>query len=137
MTRDEIMALSGVSLRRAVAEKVMGYWVYHYTKGPRGYYMLLDDEDHPLGLERRTEEEAWADCPPFEDDPAAALTIIPVMGERGWDCAIYYEAATKRSSVYFLCDSDENAGATATANLLAEAISKAALLALLEEADAT
>lgn len=70
---------------------------------------------------------------PYSTSDAAALDIIAAMAKRGWDCATYYEGDLHRYTVYFF----KHASPRAQSSSLAEAIAKAALLAVLEEVDAT
>lgn len=67
-------------LNRLVAERVMGWSIYHYDKdyASNCYYMLTDADGDPVapfaGLhtgERKTEAEAWADVPAYCTNPAA------------------------------------------------------------------
>jgi hypothetical protein len=76
-----------VNLDKDVAEKVMGYTIYHYDKDveERCYYMLMDENFDPIANdipwslhngERKTEEEAWSDCPKFSSDISAAWNVV-------------------------------------------------------------
>ena len=82
MTRDEILNLKGLELRKAVA-KVKGYGVLQYdhkeTPSIKAFsrYLLMFEETpaHP-GHWRETEDEAWSDAPAFESCIAAAWTLV-------------------------------------------------------------
>ena len=73
MRIDEMPA--GREMDKAIGQYIFKYWVDHYDKdyAENCYYCLMDgsgDEVIP-GLhevERRTEEEAWADCPEFRTE---------------------------------------------------------------------
>jgi hypothetical protein len=78
-TKEQIEAMTPEQLKRAVATDVMGLSIYHYDKDYEAncYYMLVDGLDPVArfdGLttgERKTEEEAWADCPDYLTDHSA------------------------------------------------------------------
>lgn len=76
-------------LRRQVGE-ALGYSVYHYNKGPRDYWMLMDPEYnavvwHPFREgERATEAEAWADLPAFDTNMDAAWEVVEAVRARGY-----------------------------------------------------
>lgn len=60
-------------LDRLIAERI-GYYCYHYDKSyeTSNFFQLWDEESDPVVLgregERKTEAEAWADCPRFTDE---------------------------------------------------------------------
>jgi hypothetical protein len=72
--------MSDDELRRRIAE-ARGWKIYHYDKGPRGYYCLLDDDGYPVNYEfreneRATEAEIWEkDCPDWPNDLNAAFEL--------------------------------------------------------------
>lgn len=125
MTRDEILAMKpGRDMDVLVARRVMG-WTDIEPIGP----MYVG---RPPGMKPVHPVDARF-VPCYSTDDAAALEIIPAMAKRGYDCGAYYEADARRWTVYFLpprCGS-----AKAQSGSLAEAICKAALLALLEEGE--
>lgn len=130
MTRDEILAMQpGRALDVLVAARAMGWTHIVINDEYRGIYVGWPPDP------RSWETEEGAYIPRYSQDGAAALQIIPIMAKRGWDCATYYEASTKRWTAYFLRDSHEDTRARAESDTLAEAVSKAALLALMEEAE--
>ena len=59
-----------LKIDRMIAER-LGYTIYHYDKGYETscYYMLMDGESNGVVVgregERKTEDEAWSDCPRF------------------------------------------------------------------------
>jgi hypothetical protein len=73
--------MSDDELRRRIAE-ARGWTIYHYDKGPRGYYCLLDDDGYPVNYEfreneRATEAEVWEkDCPDWPNDLNAAFELV-------------------------------------------------------------
>jgi len=85
MTREQILAMdTGREFDYLVGEKVMNYSIYHYDKDhPDGcYYMLVDENFEPVtdevgwsAGERKTEKEAWKDCPNYSTDIAAAFKV--------------------------------------------------------------
>ncbi|QGQ97005.1 hypothetical protein EHS13_20000 [Paenibacillus psychroresistens] len=91
-TREQIEAMTPEQLKRSVATDVMGLSVYHYDKDFEAncYYMLVDGIDPVApfdGLttgERKTEEEAWSDCPDYLNDIAAAWKVIEEMQVKGF-----------------------------------------------------
>ncbi len=131
MTREQILAMEpGRELDALVAERVMGWTniIRHDEYG--GVYVGWPPDRRPWDTDR------GAYIPRYSYDDVAALQIIPAMGQRGWDCATYYEADAGCWTVYFLSAQFKPADARAQSGLLAEAICKAALLAVLEEVDA-
>jgi len=86
LTAAEIDAMpAGPEMDALVAERVMGWHMYHYDKDVPSacYWMLLDSEGDPAvfevpynAMEKRTEAEAWAACPKFSTDIAAAWTVF-------------------------------------------------------------
>lgn len=76
-------------LRRQVAE-ALGYSVYHYSKGHRDYWMLMDPEYnavvwHPFREgERASETLAWLDLPAFDTDYGAAFTLVDEVRDQGY-----------------------------------------------------
>lgn len=85
MTDDEARALD-----RQVA-LALGYTIYHYDKdyAKNCYYMLMTPNHEPAALgwhdgERRTEAEAWMDCPRFSTDIQAAWIVVEAMRAQAW-----------------------------------------------------
>lgn len=88
-------------LNRLIAERVMGYWVYHYDKSSREhcYYVLLDKDmntvapfDSREGINtghRKTEAGAWADTPEYTADPIARETLINHLIEQDYAVTLY------------------------------------------------
>ena len=86
LTAADIDAMeAGTELDRIVAEKVMGYSMYHYDKDYKDacYWMLIDSEGDSVewkpnyrDIEHKTEAEAWAACPKFSTDIAAAFEVL-------------------------------------------------------------
>lgn len=88
LTKEKILAMeSGRELDALIAEKVMGWSIYHYDKDvpERCYYMLVDDkfevvaDDKPWSLrngERKTEEEAWKDNRQWSSDISVAFEAL-------------------------------------------------------------
>ena len=81
MRIDEMPA--GREMDKAIGQHIFKYWVDHYDKdyAENCYYCLMDGSGDAVipGLhegERRTEEEAWADCPEFSTDIAAAWEVL-------------------------------------------------------------
>ena len=81
MRIDEMPA--GREMDKAIGQYIFKYWVDHYDKdyAENCYYCLMDGSGDAVipGLhegERRTEEEAWADCPEFSTDIAAAWEVL-------------------------------------------------------------
>lgn len=81
MTTTEIPE-PGPARNKAIGETWLNYTVYHYDKDvpERCYFLLVDGEfdqvapfAHWGSGERKTKEEAWADCPNFSGDIAAAI----------------------------------------------------------------
>jgi hypothetical protein len=78
-----------MDLNRQIAEK-LGYHVYHYDKDipERCYYMLMDPDGDPAWAnlnfneigpragERKTEDEAWRDCPNWKGDLSLAIELL-------------------------------------------------------------
>lgn len=105
MLVDEMPA--GREMDRIIGEKLFGYWVYHYDKdfAENCYCCLMDGSGDAVvdGLhdgERKTEEEAWGDCPEFSAEIAAAWEVVKKLKEKGWSfrysnnaCAEYQHAA--------------------------------------------
>lgn len=91
LTREEIAALAGRDLDRAVGVRVLGYTIYHYDKdyAANCYYCLMDanftrvNPGHWEG-QRKTEAQAWEDCPPFSRDIATAWALAEALREQGW-----------------------------------------------------
>ena len=86
LTAEDIDVMeAGAELDRLVAEKVMDYSMYHYDKDYKDacYWMLLDSEGDSVewrpdyrDIEHKTEAEAWAACPKFSTNVAAAFDVI-------------------------------------------------------------
>ncbi|WDM22627.1 BC1872 family protein [Paenibacillus polymyxa] len=89
MNRDEVIAKWNSMQPRErdawIAKDVMCWSVYRYDKDvpERCYYMLVnesfDSVVNEVGWnagERKTEEEAWEDCPHFTTDISAAWEVI-------------------------------------------------------------
>lgn len=76
-------------LRRQVAE-ALGYTVYHYDKGYKPYWMLMDPDFNPVVYapfregERASEAEAWADLPAFDTNMDAAWLVVEAVRARGY-----------------------------------------------------
>jgi len=149
MTRDEILAMKpGRELTKLVAIHVMKYQIYHYDKDRKEncYYMLVDEEGNAvtdeIGLhagERKTEEEAWDDCPKFSEDITAAWEAEAKIAELGL-------ADGYCNELFRICWTDrggknDHAGIVASLWYLVHATSeqrcKAALLAKLEAEEGT
>jgi hypothetical protein len=98
--KDQIEAMTPEQLKRAVATDVMGLSIYHYDKDveERCYYMLWDENMNHMAKfigyhtdERKTEEEAWADCPDFINDFNATFSIIEKLKEKEYGVNIYVQ----------------------------------------------
>lgn len=69
----------------------LGYTVYHYDKDYEAncYYQLMDREFDPAVMfpyrsgERKTEAEAWGDCPNFSTNYEAARLLEDEIERRG------------------------------------------------------
>jgi hypothetical protein len=81
---------AGREMDRIIGKEVMGYTIYHYDKDHPDmcYYCLMDKEFDPVAPfdgwhtgERKTEEEAWDDCPRFSEDIAAAFELLEHIKE--------------------------------------------------------
>ena len=90
---DIINMLPGREKDCLIAEKVMGYSIYHYDKDhpDNCYYMLMDNEFNPVNAiypsnQKKTEAEAWEDCPNFSTDIAAAFEVVEKIRKdlNGW-----------------------------------------------------
>lgn len=95
---------AGGEMDRLIAEKVMGYTVYHYDKDhPNNcYYMLMDADFDPVlftgnyrDSEKKTEEEAWNDCPEFSTDILAAWEVVKKLGELGFTVIIEWKGSDR------------------------------------------
>ena len=79
MRIDEMPA--GREMDKAIGQHIFKYWVDHYDKdcAENCYYCLMDGSGDAVipGFygERKSEEEAWADCPEFSTDIAAAWEV--------------------------------------------------------------
>ncbi len=80
MRIDEMPA--GREMDKAIGQHIFKYWVDHYDKdyAENCYYCLMDGSGDAVipGFygERKSEEEAWADCPEFSTDIAAAWEVL-------------------------------------------------------------
>jgi hypothetical protein len=84
---------AGREMDKLIAEQVMGISMYHYDKGhpDNCYFMLLDADGDPVlfaprfrDAERKTEAEAWQDCPCYSTDIAAAWQVVEKLTADGW-----------------------------------------------------
>lgn len=84
--------MSEAERNAVVAEKVMGWHVYHYDKDiPECcYYMLMDEKFDPVVDEvgwnagaRETEQEAWNDNKSWTTDISAAWEVIEALTAQG------------------------------------------------------
>jgi len=82
---------AGPVLNRLIAEKVMGWSLYHYDKGGRGdeYWSVMDSEGNPVCYESRqgryvfdfdSENEAWGWFKPSADI-AQAWQVVERMAD--------------------------------------------------------
>ncbi len=87
-------------INRLVAERVMGWSIYHYDKdiAANCYYILVDTELNPVAAfdgwhtgERKTEAEAWADAPAYCTDPAAWAGLLVWLKEQGNKPQLIYD----------------------------------------------
>lgn len=88
--------MSTRQIDRLVAEKVMGYTVYHYDKDHKDYsfFQLWDRHGDPvefMGGECKTEDRAWEDMPRFSEEISAAWKVVEEIGgldlikvDEGW-----------------------------------------------------
>lgn len=89
MPREQIEQLpAGRELDALIALQVMGFTMYHYDKdvAEMCYFTLLDTEGdavvfraHYRDGEHATEAQAWADCPAFSTDIAAAWRVFELF----------------------------------------------------------
>jgi len=133
-TREEIMNMDGQALNRAVAEQVMGYTIYHYDKDyeENCYFMLMNDEFdpvEPLDGRRKTEEEAWNDCPDFSGSISAAWEVVEKIGET-WEVKVFNRNGW---TCYISSSLDEGYNYRETGDTAPLAICRTALLATMEE----
>lgn len=94
LTKEQIEAMpAGRDMDKLIALQVMGYTMYHYDKdvAEMCYYMLLDAEGDAVVFranyregEHATEEKAWADCPAFSADIAAAWQVVDKLRADGY-----------------------------------------------------
>jgi len=101
MTREQILAMdTGREFDYLVGEKVMNYSIYHYDKDhPDGcYYMLVDENFESVTDEvgwsvgeRKTEKEAWKDCPNYSTDIAAAFEVVEKLTAAGYCFKLKYD----------------------------------------------
>ena len=90
MRIDEMPA--GREMDKAIGQYIFKYWVDHYDKdcAENCYYCLIDGSGDAVipGFygERKSEEEAWADCPEFSTDIAAAWEVVEKMGNYLFAC---------------------------------------------------
>lgn len=139
LTREKVLAMvEGKELDRLVAERIMGWQMYHYNKDvpSRCYYMLVDEnwdavaDDVPFTLqngERKTEEEAWNDNKSFSTEISAAWEVLEKLVDNGFTVGaskyaennLYYAHVLKNG--VDICDVQMMSSAP-------EAICKAALL---------
>lgn len=96
LSREQILAMEpGRELDKLVAIHVMGYSMYHYDKDVEEncYYMLVDDELDPVAEwesynirqgERKSEEEAWRDCPKYSESISSAWEVVGKMRKTHW-----------------------------------------------------
>jgi len=134
MTRDEIQAMeASPELDKLVGEKIFGYSIYHYDKDvpERCYYMLTDDKGDPVTPyegwhtgERKTEEEAWGDCPNYSEDIGAAWEVVEKLKEKYAVAVVSY-----KSSVLCKIQAPDSDSFDADSKTAPEAICKAALIA--------
>lgn len=89
--------MSNRRLDYLAGERLLGYTIYHYDKdvAERCYYMLMDANFDPVydlfKGERKTEAEAWEDCPYFGSDWGAAMIALrTAINKHGWDVEIEY-----------------------------------------------
>lgn len=136
-SKEQIDSMTPEQLKRAIATDVMGLSIYHYDKDweDNCYYVLWNEALEPVAKyegwntgERKTEEEAWADCPDYLNDITAAFEVAEKFklrgfllnflegnsSEVGWHCTTEYKWHVRG------CETP------------AEAIVKAALLAVMD-----
>jgi hypothetical protein len=149
-TKEQIEAMTPEQLKRAVATDVMGLHMYHYDKDhpDNCYYMLFngmdavaDDYDGWHTAERKTEEEAWADCPDYLNDISAAWKVIEAIQAlkeiNGQQVRLMIRMFVLRQryqiSIVDYLSKDNNCLAEVIHESAPYAISKVALLALFPE----
>ena len=78
---------AGPEMDRLIAERVLGYHIYHYTKGRPEYWTVLDadgDIAEPFSgfrcSEHPSEASAWAALPQYSTDIAAAFEVAEKVG---------------------------------------------------------
>lgn len=133
--------LTGRELDAEVAVKVMGWSMYHYDKdyADNCYWMLMDGDCNPVAEikrtpagfdtgERKTEAEAWADCPAFSTDIAAAWQVMERMVSRGWWPLVQLDDHAEKWICQFQDQYGE--GFSDEAKTAPEAICRAALAAI-------
>ncbi len=121
MTRDEILKLEGLELRKAVA-RIRG-WMMMLTGD--GFHAALLDGSEDTGF-HNTDKEAWDDVPHFESEIAAAWTLALEFSEQKnknfslshsnvtdkWTCIIC-ESERRPEGGYTITESGMGEGTTA------------------------
>lgn len=88
--------------------KLMGYTVYHYSKGMPGFWQLwkpdggvaiIGEGGHNVG-ERDTEAEAWNDVPHFSSDRSAAFELAG-----SFECFTMITNSTTKRCIVLIDDS--------------------------------
>lgn len=132
MTREKILALEGLELRKAVAR--MCGWNMLLTSD--GFHAALRDGSEDTGF-RETDRKAWNDVPHFESDIAAAWPLATEFSEQKnknfslshsnvtdkWNCIICH-SERRGEMEYIMSEAGMGEGQTAP-----EAICRAYLLA--------
>ena len=106
---------AGREMDKAIGQHIFKYWVDHYDKdyAENCYYCLMDGSGDAVipGFygERKSEEEAWNDCPEFSTDIAAAWEVvermpIPFKLEKCWEKA--YQIGPEGWSACWCTDAD-------------------------------
>lgn len=131
MRIDEMPA--GREMDKAIGQHIFKYWVDHYDKdyAENCYYCLMDGSGDAVipGFygERKTEEEAWNDCPEFSTDIAAAWEVWDYLKNKyhelilSWCYDMYYLLA---------CDSKGHYLFSSETDTVPHAISRIALKAM-------
>lgn len=79
---------AGREMDALVGREVMGFAVYRYDKdrAENCYFMLMDADFNPVvpgrAGERKTEQDAWGDCPAYSTDIAAAWQVVEKLSEQ-------------------------------------------------------
>lgn len=109
----EIAALTGRDLDRAVGERLCGYTVYRYDKDYEAncYYCLMNADftrvhHNHWEAQRKTEAQAWEDCPPFSGEIASAWALAEHLREQGWLVTL---KAIPDGEPFWLADDDPRA----------------------------